>query len=124
MNLSNEYIAPQEAAEAVYSHARGKYLHAFTDLLLTSSSRSYDKNGKSRICTQHCTVELTTKEPYQIYVLHIDVELRGKDGQVHIHSAGIDSINVFPSDTDTLELWMTQFKCFMRREFEKDKDNA
>lgn len=123
MTLSNEYITPSDAAAAMYEHARGKYTHAYTRMAIAMSSRSFDKNGKSMTSTQMCDVELETLEPYQAYRFQIDVSLVGKDGQVTIAGPSIQSQYVFPSDADTLELWLVQFRCFLRKEFSKDKNN-
>ena len=123
MTLSNEYIPPRDVAQAAYNYARSLYTHGFTRMGMSMSSRSFDKNGKSMTCTQRCSVELETLEPYQAYVFHIDVELCGKEGRVTLTGAGIHSLYTFPSDADTLELWLVQFRCFLRKEFSMDKNN-
>jgi hypothetical protein len=123
MTLSNEYITPQFAAETLYEFVRKPWTHAFTRMGMSMSSRSFDKPRQSLTCTQTCRIEFETFEPYQAHVIRIDVDLCGKEGQVTVHGAGIHSQYVFPSDADTLELWLIQFRCFLRKEFSKDKNN-
>jgi hypothetical protein len=123
MNLSNEYITPSDVAAAVYEHARGKYTHAFTRMGISSSARSFDKPNNALTLTQTCKIEFETFEPYQAYLLRIDVDLQGNQGEVHMHGANLDTRYVFPSDSDALELWLVQFKYFVRKTFGEDKNN-
>jgi hypothetical protein len=123
MILNDYYIAPQLAAANVYAHTRSGYTHAFTKMNLSSSSRSFDKPNNALTLTQTCTVELESFEPFQAYSLRIDVDLQGNQGHVYMHGAGIDTRYVFPSDSNALELWLVQFKYFVRKEFGEDKNN-
>jgi len=123
MTLINEYITPHFAAESVYEFVRKPWTHAFTRMGMSMSSHSFDKTSQSLTCTQTCRIELETYEPFQAYVIRIDVDLVGKEGQITVHGAGIHSQYVFPSDADTLELWLIKFRCFLRKEFSKDKNN-
>ena len=111
MNLNNHYIAPQSAAVTVYAHMRSHYTHAFTRMCISSSSRSFDKPNNALTLT------------YQAYLLYIDVDLQGDQGEVHMHGANLDTRYVFPSDSNALELWLVQFKYFVRKTFGEDKNN-
>jgi hypothetical protein len=123
MNLNNHYIAPQSAAATVYAHTRSHYTHAFTRMCISSSSRSFDKPNNALTLTQTCKIEFETFEPYQAYLLRIDVDLQGDQGEVHMHGANLDTRYVFPSDSNALELWLVQFKYFVRNTFGEDKNN-
>lgn len=123
MNLTNEYITPQFAAEAVYEFARTPWKHKFQRLTMKLSSHSFEKTEKVMTCSQTCRIEFESYEPYQNCAMTISADIRNKEGIVTVHGAGIHSQHVFPSDADCLELWLVQFRCFLRREFQKDKDN-
>jgi hypothetical protein len=123
MILNDYYIAPQLAAATVYAHMRSGYTHAFTRMGISSSARSFDKPNNALTLTQTCKVELETFEPYQAYLLFIDVDLRGNQGEVCMHGSNLDTRYVFPSDSNALELWLVQFKYYLRNMFGEDKNN-
>ena len=123
MTLNYEYITPQFAAEAVYEFVRTPWKHKFERLTMSMSSRSFDKNGKSMSCKQSCKIEFERHEPYQDFLMTVSADMCDKEGQITVNGAGIHSQYVFPSDADSLELWLVQFRCHLRKEFQRDKDN-
>lgn len=123
MNLSNQYIAPQEAATLVYGYLRGRFDHPFDSMSFQSSGHSFNRNGKAKTSYHLCTVEMERNEPYQSCGVRVDVDLYDDHGKIQFQGSGMHSLYVFPSDADALELWLIQFKCHLRKEFSKDKDN-
>jgi len=123
-NVSNEYIAPQLAAALLYAQARDNFKAPFTRLTMSSSSHSYNKNGKAYTCTQSFQIQFESPEPYQASSYRMDVDLCDKQGHVQMKGKGMDDIYVFPSDADALELWLVQFKFYLRSQFAKDNTNG
>jgi hypothetical protein len=123
MQLINTYVHPQDIAKRAYHHFRGQFNQHFTNMSISSSSYSHNQNGKSRTCTQICTVELERKEPYQLCTFRMDVDMAGSQANIQIIGAGVHDVYVFPSDADALELWLIQFRCHLRKEFNKDNNN-
>jgi hypothetical protein len=126
MNLNEQYIHPQLAAALLYAQAKGKYTDPFTKLSVTSSSLSHIKTGRTSTCRQSVAIEFETHEPYQTACFRMDVDLCDKDAHIQMIGKGFHDIYVFPSDADALELWLVQFKFYLRSEFAKDntKDNT
>ena len=123
MIVNYEYVTPQFAAEAVYEFVRLPLKHKYERLKMQTSCHSFDKNGKCMSVKQSCRIEFERYEPYHDYVMTVSVDMCDFEGQITVLGAGIWSQYVFPSDPDSLELWLVQFRCFLRKEFQKDKDN-
>ena len=119
---NNEYISPDDAANAVYEIIRGPYKHPYDMMLSSSGSRSCFKRHGRTTLTQNYTVEFETDVPYQAYLLQVGADLLGDSGdaQISLHGAGLLAYYVFPADIDSLELWLVQFRICLRREFTKD----
>ncbi|CAB4144960.1 hypothetical protein UFOVP657_14 [uncultured Caudovirales phage] len=123
MQLINTYVHPQDIAKRAYQHFRGQFNQHFTNMQISSSSYSYNKQGVAKTCTQICTVELERLEPYQACTFRMDVDMAGDQANIQIIGSGVHDLYVFPSDADALELWLIQFKTHLRKEFSKDNNN-